>query len=296
MARYGLPDDAIRDSWVIGYTTKTVIGMWYGYDFIDKEYCLRNIPATIQKDKLFIALANTVFEKNKEEFKMPDSVVKLGVITGSNPPQIAPEGYSGDITYEYFKKGHEPDGSSASTSKLGTPGNLKATYNGSKVTITWNAVSRLENDDKYGTFGYNIYQGNTLLDFTESTSYTFATNNPYTTYRVVATYKSYSGAQSEAATYKLEEEVVHASISCSDVSDYSVGDYLPDGSSCQAKINGNTVSTSVTVKDSSNCGTVVFDDTTSCSIVYQFTYNGVTYSNKDNPTTYVLSPTQSITP
>ena len=289
MAAHGLPDDAIRDSWVIGYTTKTIIGMWYGYDFIDSEYCLRNLPATIQKDKLFLALANTVFEKNKEEFKMPDSVVKLGIITGSNPPQIAPEGYGGDITYEYFKKGHEPDGSSAATSKLATPGNLKATYSGGKVTISWSGVSRLENDDKYGTFGYNIYQGNTLLDFTESTSYTFTTSNPYNTYRVVATYKSYSGAQSEAASYKLEEEKVTATIACNDINNYAVGDPLPDGSSCQAKINGSAISATVTVKDSSNCGTTVFDDKTSCTIVYQFTHNNVVYSNKDNPTTYTLS-------
>lgn len=92
MNKYNLPSDAIRDSWVIGYTSKTVIGMWYGYDFIDREYCLRNIPATVQKDKLFLALANGVFEKNKSEFKMPDSVVKAQI---------------GD-SYEYFKKGHEP--------------------------------------------------------------------------------------------------------------------------------------------------------------------------------------------
>ena len=79
MNKYNLPSDAIRDSWVIGYTSKTVIGMWYGYDFIDREYCLRNIPATVQKDKLFLALANGVFEKNKSEFKMPDSVVKAQI-------------------------------------------------------------------------------------------------------------------------------------------------------------------------------------------------------------------------
>ncbi len=51
MDRYHLPGDAIRDSWVVGYSTKTVIGMWYGYDYLDKngKYVLHNVPSTIQK-------------------------------------------------------------------------------------------------------------------------------------------------------------------------------------------------------------------------------------------------------
>lgn len=35
---------------------------------------------------------------------MPNSVVKLGVVVGSNPARIAGAGYSGAVTYEYFKK------------------------------------------------------------------------------------------------------------------------------------------------------------------------------------------------
>ena len=30
MEKYNLPSDAIRDSWVVGYSTKTVIALWYG--------------------------------------------------------------------------------------------------------------------------------------------------------------------------------------------------------------------------------------------------------------------------
>ncbi len=178
MAKYGLPGDAIRDSWVVGYTTKTVIGMWYGYDKISKEYCLRNLPATIQKDKLFQALAKAAFESNREEFKMPDSVVKLGIIAGSNPPQVAKNG-EGNVVYEYFKKGHEPEeGAQQISNKLETPGNIKVNYSGNKVTISWNAVPRLEGDENYGALGYNVYQDNTLLKFVEGTSYTFETANP----------------------------------------------------------------------------------------------------------------------
>ena len=245
MNKYNLPSDAIRDSWVIGYTSKTVIGMWYGYDFIDREYCLRNIPATVQKDKLFLALANSVFEKNKSEFKMPDSVVKAQI---------------GD-SYEYFKKGHEPKNATEEKTKLDTPTGLKVSNNGNRVTISWNKVNRLENDGDYGTFGYNVYQGNTLLAFTEDNSYTFTSSiSPYQTYKVVATYKSFSGAQSDAATFQLKETAVQAAIKCEDLTSYKVGDSLPTGSKCYATINGERISTSISVKET-DCGSGVFKNT-----------------------------------
>ena len=278
MNKYNLPSDAIRDSWVIGYTSKTVIGMWYGYDFIDREYCLRNIPATVQKDKLFLALANGVFEKNKSEFKMPDSVVKAQI---------------GD-SYEYFKKGHEPKNATEEKTKLDTPTGLKVSNNGNRVTISWNKVNRLENDGDYGTFGYNVYQGNTLLAFTEDNSYTFTSSiSPYQTYKVVATYKSFSGAQSDAATFQLKETAVQAAIKCEDLSlVYTVGESLPTGGKCYATVNGEKISTNVSVKDSSDCddGSGAFKEVDSCKIIYQFSYNGTTYSNASDPSIYKLNP------
>ena len=277
MNKYNLPSDAIRDSWVIGYTSKTVIGMWYGYDFIDREYCLRNIPATLQKDKLFLALANSVFEKNKSEFKMPDSVVKAQI---------------GD-SYEYFKKGHEPKNATEEKTKLDTPTGLKVSNNGNRVTISWNKVNRLENDGDYGTFGYNVYQGNTLLAFTEDNSYTFTSSiSPYQTYKVVATYKSFSGAQSDAATFQLKETAIQAKIYCEDLSlVYTVGEPLPTGGQCYATINGEKIPTNVSVKDSSDCcddGSGTFKETESCKIIYEFSYNGTTYTNKTDPSVYIL--------
>ena len=209
MERENLPSDAIRDSWVVGYSTKTVIGMWYGYDYIDSEYCLHNVPATIQKDRLFNALVSAgAMESNREAFKQPSSVVKLGIVAGSNPPKIAGAGYTGSVVYEYFKKGYEPEETTTEQTTLAKPSNFKVSYDEStnKVTMSWNAVNPGDQgDSSYGTFGYNIYLDSTLIAFTDKTSYTFTTTNPYGTYKIVATYKSYSGLQSEAATYTLKE-------------------------------------------------------------------------------------------
>ena len=212
MKSYRMPNDAIRDSWVVGYSTKTVIGMWYGYDSFTKQsiadgYVLHNVPATIQKDRLFNALVSAgAMESNREEFKLPSSVVKVGVAAGSNPAKLASPGQS--AIYEYFKKGYEPNEYDTNSYKLPAPGNLKATESGGKVTLSWSSVnhSSMSTSSDYGKFGYNIYKDGILIGWTDKTSYSFTPDGSvYGTYKVVATFKSYSGITSEAATITLKE-------------------------------------------------------------------------------------------
>ena len=212
MKSYRMPNDAIRDSWVVGYSTKTVIGMWYGYDSFTKQsiadgYVLHNVPATIQKDRLFNALVSAgAMESNREEFKQPSSVVKVGVAAGSNPAKLASPGQS--AIYEYFKKGYEPNEYDTNSYKLPAPANLKATESGGKVTLSWSSVnhSSMSASSDYGKFGYNIYKDGILIGWTDKTSYSFTPDGSvYGTYKVVATFKSYSGITSESATITLKE-------------------------------------------------------------------------------------------
>ena len=210
MNRYNMPGDAIRDSWVIGYSTKTTIGMWYGYDDFTKEsiaegYVLHNVPATIQKDRLFNALVHSgAMESNREAFNQPASVSKVAIAPGSNPPKLAAPG--GGAVYEFFKKGTEPTEYDKTSYKLSAPGNLKATELNGKVTISWSAVSPGElADESHGKFGYNIYKDDVLITWTDKTSYTFSPDNPFGTYKVIATYKSYNDIQSDAAVCYLKE-------------------------------------------------------------------------------------------
>lgn len=212
MKSYRMPNDAIRDSWVVGYSTKTVIGMWYGYDSFTKQsiadgYVLHNVPATIQKDRLFNALVSAgAMESNREEFKQPSSVVKVGVAAGSNPAKLASPGQS--AIYEYFKKGYEPNEYDTNSYKLPAPANLKATESGGKVTLSWSSVnhSSMSTSSDYGKFGYNIYKDGILIGWTDKTSYSFTPDGSvYGTYKVVATFKSYSGITSESATITLKE-------------------------------------------------------------------------------------------
>lgn len=295
MRNHHLPNDAIRDSWVVGYTPKTVIGMWYGYDRIDSKYCLRNLPATIQKDKLFLALARGVMKGDKSDFKMPSSVVKLGIIPNSNPPQLAGPGYSGPVVYEYFKKGHEPK--EPVKTNLDTPKGLKASYSGNKVTITWNGVDRLKQDENYGEFGYNVYQGNRLLTFTSGTSYTFNTSSPYDSYKVIATYKSYSGAQSNPAVYHLKETAKPetTTLNCGNTS-FKVGNVIP-AVSCIFKVNGSPVSNAkISInKTASDChdGNKFTAAKNSCTVNYAINYKNKNYTASIN---YKVSAVEPSTP
>ncbi len=212
MNNYNMPWDAVRDSWVIGYSTKTTIGMWYGYDSFTKEsiaqgYVLHNVPATIQKDHLFNALVNAgAMEGNREEFAQPESVVKIGISPGSNPPRLAVPG--GAAVYEYFKKGSEPTEYDWSKYKLGAPGNFTVTESNGKANLSWSAVSPGElGNESHGKFGYNIYKDDILITWTDKTSYSFTPDGSvYGNYKIIATYKNYNDIQSEAATFTLEKK------------------------------------------------------------------------------------------
>ncbi len=283
----GLPLDAIRDSWVVGFSTKTVVGMWYGYNKItDSAHCLRNIPASAAKDRLFKALAQGAFEQNKEEFKMPDSVVKLPVISGSNPAKIAPSGYSGAVVYELFKKGHEPNNSenAENEEKLAKPGNLKATYANGKVTITWSASQGL-NNDSYGELGYNVYLGDTLLGFTTATSYTYNTQSSGNlTFKVIATYKNYSGLASDAATtsVKIENKPIQNTINYK--IEYYCGDVLISGATKNQSTTSTSTSININASQIPDINPKTYDpqslcsnsrDTTKTKSIFSITNNGI---------------------
>lgn len=285
--RLGMADDAIRDSWVVGYTTKTVIAMWYGYEKTNEElvsqgYYFHNLSGTVQRDRLFTAIANEVFEEDKEEFTMPDSVVRVPLVSGSSTAKVAGTGYSGSTIYEYFKKDHEPKGN-AETSNLATPTGLTATYSNGSVKLTWNAVNPGNTNSSYGDFGYNVYFNNTLLGFTTNTSYTINNpSNPYGTYKVVATFQKYDGLNSEAATYTLEKQSANLRITASTINVPTFN--ISDITNYVTVYNG---STDVTSKTSNWTLSSISGPVTSTSVStlteagtytlrYRFTYDGET--------------------
>ena len=285
--RLGMADDAIRDSWVVGYTTKTVIAMWYGYEKTNEElvsqgYYCHNLSGTVQRDRLFTAIANEVFEEDKEEFTMPDSVVRVPLVSGSSTAKVAGTGYSGSTIYEYFKKDHEPKGN-AETSNLATPTGLTATYSNGSVKLTWNAVNPGNTDSSYGDFGYNVYFNNTLLGFTTNTSYTINNpSNPYGTYRVIATFQKYDGLNSDAATYTLEKQSANLRITAStiNVPTFNISDITKyvtvyNGSTDVTSETSNWTLSSISGPVTSTSVSTLTEPGT-YTLKYRFTYDGET--------------------
>ena len=215
MRDYNMPSDAIRDSWVIGFSTKTTMAMWYGYDDFTVEsiaqgYVSHNLPGSMQKDRLFRALVFAgAIEADRADFVQPSSVVRVPVAAGSNPAKLAAPG--APVIYEYFKKGTEPTEYDWSNYKLPAPGNLRVEPDAitGRVSLSWNAVSPGEaGSDSHGAFGYNVYKDNVLITWTDKTTYSFKPDGGiYGTYKVIGTYRSYNDIQTEPATITVAKEV-----------------------------------------------------------------------------------------
>ena len=281
-----LASDAIPDCWVMGFTNKTVVSIWYGYKELDKDHLDRVLhwyPAIRQREDLFNAVANAVFDHDGSDFEMPSSVVKVGIESGTNPPLLASEN-SPSVVYELFKKGTEPTEVSSAYSKLSAPENLSLNYKNDKVELSWSKV----NDPGYindAAFGYYVYFNDNLLGFTTKTNYTVdKTSNKLTTllgkYSVRTGYKDTQNNISNPVSKTLSEAVSYSLSIKSPVKYLNIGDNISeelyDGSLVVLKENGNVVETSlkdyltITVKNSS--GDEVKSISSEASETYTVTY------------------------
>ena len=203
--KLGVPNSAVPDAWIIGYTGDTSIGLWYGCETVDKNHYLSSKSAGTQRKRLFQAVGKVLLSKSSD-FSVPDSVVKVPIEKGSNPARLASSSTpSNRIVYEYFKKGTEPTEVSYKYSTLKKVSGLTGTYDASSLTmkLKWNPTSsKAEDEDTYGELGYKIYKDSKYIAFTTDTSYNILNvTNPSGTYKVITSYKNYSDNASEAATY-----------------------------------------------------------------------------------------------
>jgi len=203
-----LSGDAINDMWIVGYDPEYAVSMWYGYQVVDSKNHLRSNKAVVERGKLYRAIGNVIFNKNTgKTFEQPSSVVEKCVEKGSWPPALPSTGTPQDqITCEYFKTGDEPTEVSTKYDKLETVNNLKVTYdkNAKKINISWSKLNTPTENESFGRFGYNVYYGDILLDFTTENSYTIEANTSISgTYKVVTTFENYTGNQSNPAVYNF---------------------------------------------------------------------------------------------
>ncbi len=286
--RFKLSGNAIRDYWVDGYTNDTVISVWLGYDKTSNKNYLNFSRDGGYRTNLFVAAAKVGFTHNKTDWSRPKSVVPVTIEVGSDPPKL-PSSNTPDSAKrtELFKSGTEPTEVStkylAASNPTGLFGQIRT--DGS-VFLSWNAVA----DPGYltdGTFGYLVYQGDTLLDFTASTNYV-VTNGKTGQYGVKATYKTKDGKYSNTSSgsFFTVQSSVSVKLSGNSYSTYNVGDtipgYLYDGSLVVVTNNNTgeneTSNAKITVSISSDNGstTISSDVANTYKVTYKIEISGKT--------------------
>lgn len=292
----GLPNEAINDAWVIGYDPDIAIGLWYGYEPINKKYYTTVLSASVQRKKLFNAIGTIMFDKDGKDFKVPDSVVKLPIEIGTNPAKLASE-YTPDdkITYEYFKVGTEPTEVSQAYMKLENVKDLEVTYDPStlKVNLSWTAATKPETVNKdFGDFGYKIYKNGTSLGFTTDTYFTISDEtSPSATYKVVTCFKKYTKNCSDGVTYELnyvDPSNYRIELNLPETTTYYIGDTLNNFDLNPSKqdikmfkdltdvTSNSTVGISIKDNNGNNIANITTTEKKEYTITYTVTYNGNT--------------------
>ena len=183
---YNIPANATKDYWIVGYTPKVALGLWYGYDKITDGY---NVMAdNSRKDTVFRTVLKGICDDSPKNFTIPKSVTAVQIENGTIPAMLPSSSTPSDmITTEYFKSGTEPTEVSPRYQSLSNPSGLNVKVDNKTATLTWNAVNvpnyyneswmnshikdgmgdtkqnyleyRKEELEKLGAFGYDIYIG-----------------------------------------------------------------------------------------------------------------------------------------
>ena len=234
----GIKGNLIGDSWENVYSPDYVISTWYGYDKITKDHYLLNEEGGAARKAITKSLVKGIMEKNRT-FTKPSTVEEVTIELGTDPIQLASEFTPNDLKeVAYFRDGTAPDTVSERFARLENVSGLKATRNGSQVTLSWNAytpnavsnewLNKYFNDSKiykpwaermvndrinynnsvFGTPGYRVYQqtssGTVDLGFTTNTTMTVNLPAGDTTYIVKSSYSNFTANMSTGASTKVE--------------------------------------------------------------------------------------------
>ncbi len=209
---FGLDYGAVKDYWVVGYTPKISIGLWYGYDNIKDG--TNTIADNNRKDRVFNMIMKGMLQDTPTYFSQPRSVVAVQVENGSIPAMLPSDNTpSSLITTEYFKAGTEPTQISPRYQKLSNVSGLTANISKKVATLSWNIVDipeyfteeymnkyykdgmgdftsnyieyQKQELEKLGSFGYDIY----IVDSTGKENYI----NTVTTNSAIVDVSKYSG-------------------------------------------------------------------------------------------------------
>ena len=140
--RYGHPNGAVPSVIFSGYTPTYTAAVWAGFKRMDNGNYLQSQEERRAARDLFKNLISHVSttDTDKADFRVPNSVVRVPIEKGTNPPLLASEFTPKDkITYEYFIRGTEPTKVSTEFERLDAPSNLTALFDEERneVLVNW---------------------------------------------------------------------------------------------------------------------------------------------------------------
>ena len=185
--KYNLEKGDVPDSWFAGYTTNYSLAVWTGYD--NRTIPLRGSDQQIAKDLYRNLMTHVSNGIDTPDFKMPNSVVKVAVENGTNPPQ-KPSKYTpeSNIVYELFLAGTEPKEVSAAFDRLDAP-TVTGEYiqETNEIIFTWDHP---ETDEKHLKFDVAIKASGgekESIGITSDLNYTMKNVEPGATYSIEVT-------------------------------------------------------------------------------------------------------------
>ncbi|MTN44063.1 PBP1A family penicillin-binding protein [Turicibacter sanguinis] len=151
--KYGMPDNAIRDSWFVGYSSEYTAAIWTGYTDTSQGHYISNSEQSAPW-YVFKNLMSYLNPAGYVEPTRPDSVVSVTIEkeSGAEDGQVqlasslTPDAYKAS---ELFPKGSQPSIYSTRFEQLATPQNLTGSYNGSQLQLSWEHIKTYTLDYNY---------------------------------------------------------------------------------------------------------------------------------------------------
>ncbi len=125
-------DGSAGDRWFVGYTTNYTVSTWVGENIVDgKRVGLPDsVDWTIAQQMFRETMLHVSEGIDTADFQQPDSVVKLAIERGTNPPELASDHTpAAQKVTELFVRGSEPTTTSEKFDQLDAVSGLNATYN-----------------------------------------------------------------------------------------------------------------------------------------------------------------------
>ncbi len=181
--QYNFPDNSVRDSWFIGYTTKYTTAVWLGYDKIEEKAYLTPIEAR-QSLVIFNKVMDQIHihRKDSKSFIKPDNIINVDVEIHTYPLRL-PSAFTPKMyrETELFIKGTEPTTQSDKFKPLQAPRNFMVYYDdtNSQLGFKWDKYPedysaddfKLMENIHYIENYYDYYKNKTQKEFYKETGY-----------------------------------------------------------------------------------------------------------------------------